>query len=505
MNAGNKLRVALGIGLISVFLGCFMGWYGFRSLFEYAIRKKAMLVNGTKGFASWRQPTSRTNVYLQFFMFNVTNGDDVRDNGARPILHEVGPFSFKEQSLRSNLHWTEDESILNYTEAIHYMFDEETSGVGLSPDTEIITLNLPLLLMHIKAQNSMSFSFITSGVGLESAVENVFQRVAVRDLLFDGLRSEFLANMPGFALDALCSLTGSCGTDQDIAKMKEGRFRPAKYNGSASDPLGVYTGAGDWSKFGKVYSYKGSTELSYWNSSYCNMLNGTDGKIYPPGMYHQQRIYVFNTNLCRSLYLDYEKDVEYYGIRTRRFVPPKSLLESAAINEENRCFCMPNCLKSGAINLNQCKSGKPIIASTPHFYNGDQEYVDAVVGLSPKKEFHETFVDIEPMTGLPLNGANRLQFNIPLGGFKKLPGLENLPDIILPFMYTNETAKITPEGAERFHRLVHRPLMLMQVAQWLLISLGVVLLLVAAIGLIRARSQQQEFALEKKGETMLVG
>jgi len=43
-------------------------------------------------------------------------------------------------------------------------------------------------------------------------------------------------------------------------------------------------------------------------------------------------------------------------------------------------------------------AGNPFVVSWPHFYNGDQMYVNQSVGLSPNKVLHETFLSIEPVS-----------------------------------------------------------------------------------------------------------
>lgn len=39
----------------------------------------------------------------------------------------------------------------------------------------------------------------------------------------------------------------------------------------------------------------------------------------------------------------------------------------------------------------------PVLLSTPHFYLGDEKYVNAFTGLKPVKEWHETHFDLEPV------------------------------------------------------------------------------------------------------------
>lgn len=48
-------------------------------------------------------------------------------------------------------------------------------------------------------------------------------------------------------------------------------------------------------------------------------------------------------------------------------------------------------------NLIYCLLGAPIIMSSPHFYQADENFVDDVFGMKPQKEQHETTIDINPV------------------------------------------------------------------------------------------------------------
>lgn len=60
----------------------------------------------------------------------------------------------------------------------------------------------------------------------------------------------------------------------------------------------------------------------------------------------------------------------------------------------------PCCLYSPTL-INPCWSrvppGAPIVVSFPHFYQADPKYINAVDGLSPNKEDHETYLDLQPV------------------------------------------------------------------------------------------------------------
>ena len=81
-------------------------------------------------------------------------------------------------------------------------------------------------------------------------------------------------------------------------------------------------------------------------------------------------------------------------------------------NPENECFCMKEegftCFKSGVYDIGPCRKtpgrpfGAPIALSAPHFYQADPSFREAVVGMKPEKEMHQSYVDVVPELGIPL-------------------------------------------------------------------------------------------------------
>jgi len=45
-----------------------------------------------------------------------------------------------------------------------------------------------------------------------------------------------------------------------------------------------------------------------------------------------------------------------------------------------------------------CSTGAPIILSLPHFFQGDEKYLNAFEGLNPNLDEHQTFFDLEPVS-----------------------------------------------------------------------------------------------------------
>jgi hypothetical protein len=52
---------------------------------------------------------------------------------------------------------------------------------------------------------------------------------------------------------------------------------------------------------------------------------------------------------------------------------------------------------SGVLNNTACRLGAPAFMSYPHFYLGDQYYLDQIEGMKPEKEKHEFYAILEPV------------------------------------------------------------------------------------------------------------
>ena len=50
--------------------------------------------------------------------------------------------------------------------------------------------------------------------------------------------------------------------------------------------------------------------------------------------------------------------------------------------------------------------------TAPHFHNADPGLLDQVIGVSPDVEKHDTYLDIEPITGVALSAHKRIQVQI---------------------------------------------------------------------------------------------
>eukprot|EP00092_Neocalanus_flemingeri_P108734 GFUD01139653.1.p1 GENE.GFUD01139653.1~~GFUD01139653.1.p1 ORF type:complete len:576 (+),score=193.84 GFUD01139653.1:124-1851(+) len=221
-------------------------------------------------------------------------------------------------------------------------------------------------------------------------------------------------------------------------------------------PVKVHHGMADLSKKGWVEEFDSSATLNWWKpGSECDRLGGQDSSTLPPGWERTQSMDMFISLMCRRIKLAYEKDTSHLGLTSYRFIPPPNAMGShtdpdqVKRNPDNSCFCLKeegfSCFKSGVFNMEPCKRtpdlplGAPIALSYPHFYEADQSFLDAVVGLKPNKEEHQFYVDVVPEFGFPLAIRPRFQLNAIIRKDKDIDVMSNFVDeLVLPFLWAQD-------------------------------------------------------------------
>ncbi|XP_063786535.1 platelet glycoprotein 4 [Pseudophryne corroboree] len=434
------------------------------------IDKEAVIEEGTIAYENWIVPGSP--VYREFWIFNVSNPDEVI-NGSQPILEQHGPYTYLVRHLpKSNVTQNNNNTVTFY-QPNNAIFQPKRS-IG-SEDDVYTVLNIA-----VAAAPAM---FPTLQGLLNSFIKNsnssLFQRRSVKELLW-GYSDPFLMAIPNFI----------------ISDKTTGVFYP--YNGTADGPFTIFNGKDDIKKVSLINRYKGEISLSYWSDNYCDKLNGTDAASFPPYIDKNLPLYFFSSEICRSIYGTYEKEYVLEGIKLYRFVVPSMALASPTINPDNYCYCLDwvlsrNCTAAGLLDLRNCQGGKPIFLSLPHFLYASDFLLDSVSGLNPNAVEHETYVDVEPLTGFTMHFAKRLQVNVMFQPTDKIEILSNLrSEFMFPVVWLNESAIIGEESANTFKSSVTTPMKVLEVIQILFLCLGCVIFLACSITLCVRRGKERK-------------
>lgn len=81
-------------------------------------------------------------------------------------------------------------------------------------------------------------------------------------------------------------------------------------------------------------------------------------------------------------------------------------------------------------------SDLPIAASNPHFLHRQGKWMEKIIGLNASIDNHESYIMVEPITGVPVNQCARSQSNLVV---KKLNGfptdIQKFSDMIVPMFW----------------------------------------------------------------------
>ncbi|XP_030598491.1 lysosome membrane protein 2c [Archocentrus centrarchus] len=418
------LMLILGISLVLTGV--------FPHLIQSVVKKEVVLKNGTDAFEAWEDPPA--HIYMQFYFFNLTNPQEVLD-GERPAVLEIGPYTYREYRPMEQIDFQDNGTKVTAVNTKTYIFQPNMSR---GPESDLIrTVNIPAMTVMERFKNNPIIANLISAY-MTGTGEGLFTTRTVGELLW--------------------------GYEDGLLKALK-RFRPElddvfglfyKNNASNDGEYVFFTGQQNYKDFSRVDTWKGESSLSWWTSDECNMINGTTGTSFHPVISKNEMLYIFSSDLCRSLYAAYEEDVTVKGIPGYRFVPPSSVFANLTVNPDNAGFCVPagNCLGSGLLNISTCKQGAPIIMSSPHFYQADEKFVQDVFGMTPIKEQHQTAIDVNPLTGVVLQAAKRLQINVYVEKIPSFSQTGNVRTVVFPVVYINESAIIDDTAAKKLQAIV---------------------------------------------------
>ncbi|XP_005039253.1 PREDICTED: platelet glycoprotein 4 [Ficedula albicollis] len=425
------------------------------NLIGKAVQKEAVIVNGTAAFQNWLVPGS--SVYREFWIFHVINPSEVIDEGAQPKFEQRGPYTYRVRYLpKENVTEGENGTISYMLPNAAYFEPDMSMG---TEDDVMTVLNLAVAAVPALYQGGIQ---AVINIWIKSSKSAILQNRTVKEILW-GYKDPFLNSLP------ISSVSPMVGV-----------FYP--YNGTSDGPYTVYTGTEDISQTAIIESYKNKRTLSYWEG-HCDMVNGTDGASFPPFVKKNQVLRFFSSDICRSIYGVFHSKQVVKGITLYRFVVPREAFASPTEVGDNYCFCTDkiiseNCTLAGVLDISACKAKRPVYISLPHFLHASESILHNVEGLSPNEKEHETYLDIEPVTGFTLRFAKRLQVNLLVQPSKFLDPLKKVKKAyVFPLLWLNESAVIGDEKAEMFRTKISARLELLNVLQMALMIGGSVLFL----------------------------
>ncbi|PNF27495.1 hypothetical protein B7P43_G04284 [Cryptotermes secundus] len=395
---------------------------------DYIILKNLRLVNGSLSYHYWQRPgvIRLTKVYI----YNVTNPDGFLNNGEKPKLTEIGPFVYREDMEKVNIKFHDNGTVTFQHNKILQFVPE----LSLDKNSRVIVPNIPLLTLTTQSNSlprlvRMTLSIMLRAMGLEP-----FVNVTAEEFIF------------GYD-DTLVSLAHKFFPKHRRPLSRMGLLLGR--NGTLNEVSTIYTGHTAMEEFGYMDKLNGLDHLPYWPDSPCNNIRASEGSFFPPRKYtHSDVVHVYDKDLCRIIPLHFRGMTTKNGIEAGIYTPPEDIFDLPERQPDNKCYCGENdktCPAKGLQNIAPCQFGAPAYLSFPHFYQADPALLEAVEGLKPEKEKHQTYFLIQPNLGVPVEGQVRVQFNLKVERSPNIYSVAKFPDIVFPIIWLQEgITELTP-------------------------------------------------------------
>lgn len=523
---------------LAILFGGF-GLYMMPGLVQDKIEQRMQLKIGTKNFDRFtRIPIPLT---VKFYLFNISNSEQVLAGLERPQFQEVGPFVYKQWRRRDVVDITDNNRKITYREFKTFYSEwpaHDTSSLELdlevggpraksspndtshsTPKTirmlnpklhNVTIINMPLLAVLDKLaqlegsglKRSLAVRVVSRLMG--EGKETIIITKPANEILFDGYKFSFMEAASDLITDTL-----GFNFDSPLAKNKFGFFytKNGTWDRREAGEMTIFTGRNEsMNNFMMVDNWNGLKQLNVWHKNTeagnrCNEIRGTDGSQFHPGVSRDQVLDIFSPMICTSIYIKYKEDVSVRDIPLLRFGTPPDVFAAPKKSPRNACYCtlksssgsaasmgadyhksqllssssgpsgqsnahgrhqkLPRstritdgrCYIDGLMDLSLCQKGAPIAASAPHFYNADPMLAMAA-GLKPQRELHETYLDIEPMTGAVMRAASRAQLNalVERAALDVVdPNLiGHMTPMVAPLLWLEEAAEIDEKSSTEF-------------------------------------------------------
>lgn len=261
-------------------------------------------------------------IYSHFYLFNVTNPEEILNQEKRPLLAELGPYVYQESREKVNITWFANGTVRYYQRRVWHFVPEMSNG---SRDDLIVHLNYPLMLSFaiIAAKKNNDFYYMS----LCQFGSSVFLKHSVQQLLFDGFHDDDVARL------------------SRMFQIPNVAFFGSRNNSLADGVYDIFTGEGGLDQMGLLDKWNDDAELKYYEKgSECSRLStATPGEVFEP---FQDRapsmLNLFIGDFCRSLPLSYDGPDKHGELAVSRYTSDETFLNYNY--EFNRCYCRkPNC------------------------------------------------------------------------------------------------------------------------------------------------------------------
>ncbi|XP_043803781.1 scavenger receptor class B member 1-like isoform X1 [Apis laboriosa] len=408
-----SIFILMILGCLGLATGCIL--FVFQP-YELLFKLKIIFSPNSEIFELWRKPN--VELYLKVYLFNVTNHEEFLSGKESKLkFQEVGPYVYRESFEHANVLFNDNSTVT--ARLLHPLEYVPKMSNGTEED-EMILPNIALFSITNVMRNAAYLSRLGLNLLILNTNSHPLIKMTAKEFMF-GYKSTLVT-------------LGNKMMPFWIKFDKLGLIdRMYDFDG---DYITVYTGETDVRRTGLIEKYNGNVNLPQWTGKCANVNGASDGVKYPSYIEPNDTILFFRKSLCRAAPMIRIEETSIKGMHAYKYIFIENIFDNGIYNPENKCFCRHGyCLKAGLIDVTDCYYGFPIALSYPHFYKSDPSILEAIEGLNPRPELHESYAYIQPKSGLPLKVAFRFQINMALQNIEHMARVEKFGDMVLPLLW----------------------------------------------------------------------
>uniref|UniRef100_A0A1I7XYQ7 Protein croquemort n=1 Tax=Steinernema glaseri TaxID=37863 RepID=A0A1I7XYQ7_9BILA len=541
----------LVIAVLILVLSAFC-WFAFEPIFTAMVAMKLTLTEDALGVPSqatflWAKPPM--NNTFSFYIYNVTNPTHVAYYGEKPHVIQVGPFAIRESEQKKEYVFSDGGDTIWYKNYKMFVYQREGSCEECTYDAPVYIPNLPAIgaMMDLgdpKYNVSRTAKWIIS-LGLIALGEYPFKVVRFGDLVFDGYEDPLLSLGHSPILKYLSDTynNGSSIMPFPIPPLEKMGFFVG-YNNSNDEDYTISSGKANIRNIANIEKWAGMASLPWWKTEEANEILGSDtGSFSPPNLKKTDRLYMFQSYMCRSFYMDFNEEKTVHGIPGYNYEVPHevydtTLEQNIGFRYENRekvnyfpqwptCPPKMNTTNCDLVDVNcglgenlcheccdrsyfngtyllppgffpmACFPGKNqeapfgMIFSAPHYLLSPKTAVDSVYGLDPHHEAHIPLsYTHEPQSGMVTEVKFRLQINVPVRQWADTVQSGQLPNKFIPVLWADSHTFL----AEPAYDMIYNFFVTIPKAVYItkFVSLFIGILVILFVVAVRIRIRQRE-------------
>eukprot|EP00775_Hariotina_reticulata_P003236 gene3236-3513_t len=401
---------------------------------------------------------------FKLWLFNITNLEEVRQGG-RPLLEQVGPYVHRAYHEKHEVLWSGDGRV-QFKDYTYYVFDRELTPAHVDPGANITTFNLALLgvlsMLHGKLSPAvlpwadLLMEMISSYQG-DTNMHGVFVSKPALELLW-GYEDQLLKALESWL---------PAGTLPDGPRVNLLKNTSSLADALAREPSVFNTGELNISNVWTEEVDQGRAEISSWPCP--QPITGSDASQFRPGLTVDDKLRVFVGDIFQSRDLVVHSQTELHDVKLLRFWldPAQDDPNSTwAHCHDQELLGLMNITTPHAAGLKGNASGRGpyVFVSMPMFCGAD-ERLAADSGLVCDEERHQTFIDVEPITGITLRAFKRLMVSSRVGGLGSVLDPKVVGNLTIPMFWAEEAVEAPEAATKMFTTRVYR-------AQWVVLYLG---------------------------------